>query len=334
MVSNPTKLTCQVAVVAIGRNEGQRLQACLRSAIASANVALVVYVDSGSTDGSVAFAHGLGCAVVSLDLSTPFTAARARNQGLATALQTLPKLEFVQFVDGDCEFVPGWIENARSFMLVHPEVAAVCGRRRERHPQNSIYNQLCDLEWDTPVGQAKSCGGDVMMRVNAIQHVGGYRASLIAGEEPELCVRLRAQGWQIWRLDNDMTLHDAAILRIAQWWGRSRRAGYAFAAGASLHGGPPERHWVKESRRIWFWGLGLPVGVLTLAPAISPWLLLLLAAYPLHMLRVYWRSRSSMAVAGWYAIFVVLGKFPEMLGQLKFLADRVMGTRSGLIEYK
>jgi glycosyltransferase involved in cell wall biosynthesis len=43
-----------VAVVAIGRNEGDRLKACLRSVVDVA--ALVVYVDSGSTDDSVAFA--------------------------------------------------------------------------------------------------------------------------------------------------------------------------------------------------------------------------------------------------------------------------------------
>src|SRR5947207_307333 len=60
-----------LGVVVIGRNEGDRLRTCL-SAVAGRNLP-VVYVDSGSTDGSVATARGLGADVVALDLTTPFT---------------------------------------------------------------------------------------------------------------------------------------------------------------------------------------------------------------------------------------------------------------------
>jgi GT2 family glycosyltransferase len=213
-------------------------------------------------------------------------------------------------------------------------VAAVCGRRRERYPQRSIYNQLCDVEWNTPVGQAKSCGGDVLMRADAFQAAGGYRNSLIAGEEPELCVRLRAAGWRIWRLGHDMTLHDAAILRFGQWWNRSKRAGHAFAEGAALHGAPPERHWVRESRSAWLWGAGLPLAIVTCALVLGPWALGLLAVYPLQVARLWRRARHAVPAPAWYATFLVLGKFPEMLGQLKFLVGCLRGQRSGLIEYK
>jgi glycosyltransferase involved in cell wall biosynthesis len=323
-----------LAVVAIGRNEGARLQTCLASALATDIAAVVVYVDSGSTDGSVSVAQALRCNVVNLDLSTPFTAARARNEGFARALQLQPGLSHVQFVDGDCELVGGWLQAAMAFLKANPDVAAACGRRRERFPQRSIYNQLCDVEWNTPVGPTKSCGGDVLMRADALQAAGGYRNSLIAGEEPELCVRLRAAGWRIWRLDHDITLHDAAILRFSQWWSRSKRAGHAFAEGAALHGAPPERHWVRESRSAWLWGAGLPLGTAACAVAFGPWALALLAVYPLQVARLWRRARHGVPAAGWYAAFLVLGKLPEMLGQLKFVMGRLRGQRSGLIEYK
>lgn len=321
-----------IGVVVIGRNEGARLERCLAS-LASA-VEQVVYVDSGSTDGSVQMAQARGVEVLALDMARPFTAARARNEGFARLQQLLPTLRYVQFVDGDCEVVAGWLPAACAFLDQHAEVAVVCGRRRERFPKRSIYNHLCDLEWDTPVGQAKACGGDALMRAQAFAAVGGYRPDLIAGEEPELCVRLRERGWTIWRLDAEMTLHDAAMTRFSQWWRRSMRGGYAFAEGAFLHGAAPERHWLRESRRAWVWGLGVPLATL-LACALFGWGgLSLLLVYPLQVARLMRRGRGSLQQNGLQAGFLVLGKFPEMCGQVKFLLKRFGVGKSVLIEYK
>jgi cellulose synthase/poly-beta-1,6-N-acetylglucosamine synthase-like glycosyltransferase len=213
-------------------------------------------------------------------------------------------------------------------------VAVVCGRRRERYPERSVYNMLCDMEWDTPIGEAKACGGDAMMRVDALEAVKGYRADLIAGEEPELCIRLRAAGWRVWRLDEEMTLHDAAITRFGQWWNRAMRFGHAMAEGVSLHGAPPERHWVRESRRAWFWGLGLPIFTAVCTAVAGPAGLAILATYPLQVARLASRGNRDARERWWSAVFLVLGKFPEMLGQLKFLMHRCLSGKRRLIEYK
>ena len=269
----------KIGLVVIGRNEGDRLRKCLQSAQGTVNQ--IVYVDSGSTDGSQAMTQSLGVQVVELDLSIPFTAARARNAGFDYLLQINPNLEYVQFVDGDCEIVAGWLESAYHKLQSNPKIAVVCGRRRERFPNQSIYNHLCDLEWDTPVGEAKACGGDAMMRVTALKEVGGFNPTLIAGEEPELCVRLRQQGWKVFRIDAEMTLHDAQMTIFSQWWKRSLRAGHAYAEGAWLHGKPPERHWVKESLSIWFWGFIVPFLAFVPCWFTSGFSLLLLGVYPL-----------------------------------------------------
>lgn len=210
-----------IAAVVIGRNEGTRLRGCLESL--QGQVARIVYVDSGSTDGSVEMARARGVEVVTLDMGQPFTAARARNAGLAQLRQG-EQPDFVQFVDGDCEVRADWIGTAHGFLRDHPQVAVVCGRRRERFPEASIYNAHCDREWSTPIGEARSCGGDALMRGAALDQVGGYDPRLIAGEEPEMCVRLRAKGWKIWRLEAEMTWHDAAMTRFGQFWKRARRA--------------------------------------------------------------------------------------------------------------
>ncbi len=326
----------QVGLIAIGRNEGQRLRQCLLSGLGK--VDCIVYVDSGSTDGSVDMARSLGVEVIELDLSIPFTAARARNAGFIHLRQTHPQIEFVQFVDGDCEVVDGWLEKALQELVDKSDVGVVCGRRRERFPESTVYNQLCDIEWNTPVGEAEACGGDSMMRVKAFEQVGGFNDSIIAGEEPELCVRLRQQDWKILRLDAEMTLHDAQMSRWNQWWKRMLRAGHAYAEGAWIHGQSPQRHWVKESQSIWLWGLFIPLLALALAFPTHEFSLLFLLGYPVLTYRIYkyytqqrgYSSRDSAL----YAVSCVLGKFPQLQGQMQFHINRLLGRRRTLVEYK
>jgi len=323
-----------VGCVVIGRNEGDRLRRCLMSLVGRA--AEVVYVDSGSTDASVALAHVLGVTVVELDMAIPFTAARGRNEGFRALQGRSPSLCYIQFVDGDCEVLPGWLDAAREFLESHPEAAVVCGRRRERYPEQSIYNRLCDMEWDTPLGEAKACGGDAMIRAAALVAVGGYRSDLIAGEEPELCVRLRRAGWKVWRIDHDMALHDAAMTRFGQWWKRSVRSGHAFAEGAYLHGASSERHWVRESRRAWVWGGIMPLLILLGVPMLGWGALALSFLYPLQVVRLALQGKGSLSLRDrWLrAVFLVLSKFPELAGQVRYRVSRLQLAKVELIEYK
>ena len=187
-----------IGIVVIGRNEGERLRRCLESARLLAPS--TVYVDSGSSDASVTLAETMGVTVVRLDMTLPFTAARARNAGFKRLQQVLPHLRCVQFIDGDCELIEGWLETADDFLDQHPGVAVVCGRLRERFPERSVYNRLCDIEWDRPTGETDACGGIFMTRPALFASLGGFREDLVAGEEPELCQRLRAQSWKVWRL--------------------------------------------------------------------------------------------------------------------------------------
>src|SRR5262249_15215618 len=127
---------------------------------------------------------------------------------------------------GDCQVDPGWLDRALAELDAQPDRAVVCGRRREIYPERSVYNRLADLEWDTPIGEAISCGGDALMRVSAFVAVGGCDTPVSAGEEPELCQRLRVAGWRIVRIDAEMTRHDLAMTRFGQWWRRQFRTGY------------------------------------------------------------------------------------------------------------
>ena len=324
-----------LGIVVIGRNEGDRLRQCLLSV--GDRFTDIVYVDSGSTDDSVAMAKSLGVRVVELDLSIPFTAARARNEGFATLLKINPQVEFVQFVDGDCEIIPGWLEKAKEEISSNLELAVVCGRRRERFPNRSIYNLLCDIEWNTPVGEAKACGGDAMMRVEAFEQVKGFNSTLIAGEESQLCLRLRREGWKILRLDAEMTLHDAQITHFSQWWQRSLRSGHAYAEGAWLHGNSPEGHRIKESKSILLWGLIIPLIILGSLLPSHGWSLILLLGYPLMTYKIY-RYLQTRGIkskdALLYAINCTMIKFPQALGLIQFYIGKLLRKPKNIIEYK
>lgn len=318
-----------IGVVVIGRNEGDRLLRCLASISDEIVAANVVYVDSGSTDGSPAAVEKLGTFVVRLDEEQPFSAARARNEGFAALKARRPELRLVQFIDGDCELVHGWLAQALAFIAGRTDVAVVCGRRREIHPEMSLYNRLCDFEWNTPVGEALACGGDSLVRAEAFEAVHGFRAQLVAHEEPELCMRLRARGWKIWRIDADMTLHDAAMTRFAQWWARTVRAGYGYAEVAKLHPGSHS----QEIVRAVLWGGAIPmvivVGGLVYAPLA--WVALI---YPIQICRIALRKNPAKSDAWKYALFIMLAKFTEFQGIVAFQWRRLRGRSVALVDYK
>lgn len=321
-----------IGIVVIGRNEGNRLVQCLDSVLQQAT--LVVYVDSGSTDHSVSMARGKGVHVVELDMRTPFTAARARNAGVVQLMQHAPGLAYVQFVDGDCELTPNWLSTGSNYLREHTHIAALAGRLREKFPDASVYNRLCDQEWATPAGLAKHCGGIAMMRVAAFQKVNGFDPQLICGEEPELCSRFRAEGWQIWRLTDDMAHHDAAMTHFSQWWTRTTRAGFGFAQAAFMSRNETERRGQRESRSAWLWGLFIPLLGIVLSALWLPAGLLVWAAYPAQITRLALRGKNSARINWLRAAFLVLGKFPEVLGQIKFMYQRITGQQSYLIEHK
>lgn len=327
----------QTGVVVIGRNEGRRLISCLDS-LFEEKPGQVVYVDSGSTDGSPQAATDRGASVVHLDLTQPFTAARARNAGFRDLVHDSPWIEFIQFVDGDCTMHSSWLNVATRFLSGRPDVAVVCGSLRELAPERSVFNRLCAMEWKASVGEVRSCGGIFMIRSQAFADAGGFRETLIAGEEPELCQRLRDSGWKINRIASPMATHDAAMTQFSQWWKRSVRGGHAYAEDAWIHRQSLERPWRREVVRNYFWGLGFPIAVIAFAFLKNGLGLTLFGLYPVWMWRIA-RLRTGQYSepprdAWTYAFFCMLGKLPAALGQLLFRWRRFIGKNAHIIEYK
>ena len=332
---------CPIGVVVIGRNEGERLKRCLNS-IQSQHNGPVIYVDSGSTDGSVDFAKSVGVDVVDLDISIPFTMARGRNAGFTYLVENYPDCQFVKFVDGDCEVAAGWIDIGLQFLQDRQIYAGVCGNRSERFPETTIYNQLINIEWHGSEGEVDACGGDAIYRIASFKAAGCFNESMIAGEEADLCLRIRKQGFRLMRLDSPMTIHDANIHHFSQWWKRSVRCGHAYAHGYDLHRQDSvvgEKSYKKKPLlSSLIYGLLLP-GLLVLCVLMQMFLfsLIILALYIRAASKAAGSKSDSSNSIGQrylYACFIFLGKLPEAQGVLRYYRNRAMGKTSKIIEYK
>jgi GT2 family glycosyltransferase len=326
-----------IAAVVIGRNEGERLAPSLRS-VQSAGLR-VVYVDSGSGDGSPLVARQLGVPVVELDPARPFSAARGRNEGVQEALQQWPEMQFVLFLDGDCVLDPDFPDAAVATFNDNPDCAIVTGHLSERAPEMSVYNRLCAMEWRGPAGRMEhvnGLGGIMVARVSAFREIGGFNEQAIAGEEPDLGVRLSLAGHSLIKIDHAMATHDAQILTFGQWWTRAVRGGHALAHRYARHGRTRFHDGRRELISALFWGFALPAVVLLLLIPTRGFSLLLLAGYGVISWRVhryYTRSGVSSADAWLAARFNIYSRFAHFVGVLRFCLNRLRGTFH-IIEYK
>lgn len=336
LLKQAEKVPLNVACVVIGRNEGARLLESLRS-VQAAGLPLV-YVDSGSSDGSVEAARKLAIHSLELDSSEPFSAARARNRGLEEVMLAWPETQYVLFLDGDCTVDPGFPAVAARQLEHDSHCAIVTGHLAEQHPDQSIYNRLCSFEWQSPPGRMdgfKALGGIMAVRVSAFRAVGGFNPKAIAGEEADLGIRLRLAGYSVIKLDAPMATHDARILSFRQWWIRAVRGGHAFAQGYALHGGGKFHEGRRAVLSALFWGLALPALILlTLYPSRG-WSAVLLAGYvvlALRMFRHYRAAGLSPSDARLAARFGLYAKFAHVIGIFRFWLAGAKGSR--IIEYK
>lgn len=321
----------RVGAVAIGRNEGARLRLCLETLTLQADP--LIYVDSGSTDGSVALARSMGVEVLELDPGRPFSAARARDEG-ARQLLDRAGVEHIQFVDADCTVESGWIGAGRAALDADPGLGIVTGWRREEEPGRNPFHGLLDIEWHGPAGEITACGGDMMVRAQAYREAGGFDPTLVSSEDEEFVLRLRARtGLRAVRLAHPMTVHDARMDRLGQWWRRMVRAGLGFEEVAARFA---QNHRGERQRAFIYAGAVPTLTVLGLIPGLR-FLLLAALAWPLN----WGRSASGLRARGlpWrdalaQGALLTLAKLPTLQGMVAFRLRRLRRAPPHLIEYR
>ena len=333
---NASHSGARVGVIVIGRNEGESLQRSLASLPDDDQIASL-YVDSGSTDGSVQLARSMGVAVHEMDPVRPFSPARARGEGVDILLGLHPDMEFIQFVDGDCEVDENWVATAIEYFENNPQVGVICGHLSEKAPERSVYNWLSSLQWKRPVGDIASSGGIFMIRSDVYRSVGGFNRLLITREEKDLCDRVHRSGYRIIRIAAAMAIHDSGLLSFRQWWQRAVWGGYGDALQISSRAGKLSREHIHRIRRYLTWPVLVPlITVVGLIASIwSAWMILLtlacLVAYGLLFVRIMFRrllTGDPLSSALTYAFFMVLRKFASGYGfLLYYFHERLLSAR-------
>ena len=331
----------EVGVVVIGRNEGLRLKSCLQSL---RRVSRTIYVDSGSTDDSVSLARSFGVDVLELSPESGFSAARARNAGIDCLVVKYPGMSLVQTLDGDCELREEWVPAAVKEMSDEPTLAVVFGRRREKHADANRYHRACDDEWNVPAGFVDSCGGDALFRVKAFRSVDGFNPSLIAGEEPDLCLRLRQGNWRIKSNGLEMTVHDIAMTSLHQWWLRAVRSGFAFTDLLMLHGRASNAAWLRLIASAYVWtglicsgGILLACGIVSGRPLLTllgsiAFVLLALQSFRLALTRI--SEMEGFSKAFQWGVLMLIAKPAQAYGSLKRWRTGLTRRPQKIIEYK
>ena len=326
-----------VSVVIIGRNEGQRLANCINSIknTTHQDALELIYVDSNSHDGSPELAESLGAKVLRVKPERP-CAAIGRNAGWRVAAAP-----YILFLDGDTVLHPDFLQHALEAMA-DETVAVVWGHRREMYPEHSLYNRVLDLDWIYPAGISEFCGGDALMRRSILEQVNGFSENLIAGEEPELCQRIRALNKVILHIDQPMTSHDLAITRFSAYWKRALRAGHAYAEVSQRMKKTEFPLWQDECRRNALRAtvlIGLLFGTILFSIITGNVLAIisLLFAYGLLIVRSAYKSRwkdKQLATLLLYGIHSHFQQIPIACGQLSYWYHRFRNKQQGLIEYK
>lgn len=324
---NTHDVTGDLTVVVIGLNAAATLEGCLASVgRAAAQVGggiPILYVDGGSRDDSVAIARRLGAEVIQLATDRP-TAARGRNAGWRAA-----RTAFVHFVDSDTVLEPDWLARAADAIRADDRIAAVFGQLREANPQGSVYNEVCGCDWYIPPGDWRMCGGNALFRMSALREVDGSDEALAAGEEADLCWRLRQRGWRIVCVDAIMAHHDLAMTTFGSYWKRAARSGQAYAQIGLRFARTPDPMWLRELVRnlttlpaalliavvVGLW-LGVP-GLLALAALAAAWF-----AWKFLALR---RRIADLRLRSLYLAHLGFVRVPLFVGTVQYL----LGARRG-----
>jgi glycosyltransferase involved in cell wall biosynthesis len=263
---------CRVSVVIKALNEEKRIAAAIESALRAVRRVggEVILADSCSSDKTIELAMAYPIRVVKL------ANASERCCGVGPQLgYQHSRGEFIYLLDGDMQMLEGFLEVALDFMLAHPDIAGVGGQLVELNTESLEYIARSAQARDhVKPGAVDRLDGGGLYRRSAIEAAGHFSdRNLHSYEEFELAVRLRSQGWKLWRLPLDVVHHRG-------------------------HDAPPYRLLMRRWQTHYVWGLG------ELIRASTSQLQLKMVFQGLREFWIY------LGILGWWAFLISIPFWP------------------------
>ena len=196
----------ELSVILISKNQAwnvrRMIESVQRETAHLANCEILL-VDSASSDGTTEIARDFPIGVIRLRDSQALTPAAGRYIGFKNT-----RGAFVLFLDGDMELCPFWLKKALANMKNRPEIAAITGERIDlpvaTRPQDKPDLQKIEHDPGTLVEKG---GGAALYRRQVLEKIGQFNPFLCSDEEPELCLRIRHNGYQILELEQTIVFH-------------------------------------------------------------------------------------------------------------------------------
>jgi len=165
--------------------------------------AAVVYVDSYSTDGSVAVAKRSGFRVARPP-DWYYNCANGRTTGYL-----LTAGEFVMVLDGDMELAEGWLADGLAFLESREDAGGVAGIRDDMRLTGASFSRIPNYHRITaPVqGVGDDVGGAFLFRRAALDAAGGFEPAVVPEEDFVLYAQIKKKGWELYRIDRPMIVH-------------------------------------------------------------------------------------------------------------------------------
>lgn len=177
--------------------------------------ALVVVVDNGSTDGSLAVAHVLADVV----LERPgLTVGAVRNAGAAVAAAA--GVTVLAFLDADCQAGPGWLAAGLAGLREHDLVGA---RTEAPEGDRLVARRWAAIERALMRPGAVPWSQHLLIRAELFERIGGFDEQRPTGEDVDLGLRVVASGGSVGLVDGMRVVHRGfapsvlAFVRRERW---------------------------------------------------------------------------------------------------------------------
>lgn len=183
----------QLSICVIGRNEGRHLAACAASLRQLDSLGIVyetVFVDSASTDDSVAIAHAHFEKVICLSASHLLNAGAARHVGTNHCRGT-----WILYMDGDMELCAESLPVIEDLIRSGRKHGGLCAYTENVFPDGT--RDLIEFKGNLPGKPCRMIGGTSILPRDAVIAAGNWSCALFAYEESELYARLLSRDIEV-----------------------------------------------------------------------------------------------------------------------------------------
>ena len=197
---------CLVSIIIKTLNEEKKVATAIESALRAVEIfgGEVILADSLSNDKTIEIAQQYPIKIIQL------VNPKERCCGIGPQLgYQYSQGEFVYILDGDMQILDTFLPKALEYMRKHPKVGGVGGKMQEMNTSSLEFQSRVERQAQhMKAGQVDRLDGGGLYRKAAIESVGYLsNRNLHSYEEFDLAIRLRAQGWQLHRIDTDAVRH-------------------------------------------------------------------------------------------------------------------------------